>query len=426
MEIEQIIKYISLVLLIIFSAFFSGSEVAFFSLDRKRVKDLLKDNPLLLKYSLRLLEYPRRLLVTILIGNNIVNVAASIIAVSIALGYSRATGFPEEAAVIIQIILLTSIIIIFGELTPKIWATKSPITFAKGVAFPLYWISAVLFPISEFITEILLVFFRFIKVDKKKGAISHDDLHHLADLGHEHGTLEDHEQELIQSLVSVKTVIVREIMRPRVDMVAVATDSTIDEVLQTISESGHSRIPLYKGDLDEIVGIIYAKDLLKFLKDKNGQEKFEPEKIARKALFIPETKLSNDLMKEFQEKKMHLAIVVDEYGGTSGLVTLEDIIEEIIGEIRDEYDKEEDQINKISDKSYIVAGSISISELNENLNLGVDLADADYDTLGGFIFNKAEEIPKEGYTFEFNGNQFTVKEVINKRIKKIQIDLKNA
>lgn len=426
MDTDQIIKYILLVLLIICSAFFSGSEVAFFSLDRKKVKDLLKDSPLILKYSIRLLEYPRRLLVTILIGNNIVNVAASIISVTIALGIARSTGFSEEAVVTIQIILLTAIIVIFGEVTPKIWATKSPLSFAKSVAFPLYWISAMLFPLSELITEFLLLFTKFIKVDKKKGAITHDDLHHLANLGHEHGTLEEHEQELIQSLVSVKTVIVREIMRPRVDMVAVATGSTFDEVLQTISESGHSRIPLYKEDLDEIVGIIYAKDLLKFLKDKEQTEKFDPEKIARKALFIPETKLSNDLMKEFQEKKMHLAIVVDEYGGTSGLVTLEDIIEEIIGEIRDEYDKEEEQIIKISERSYIVTGSISISELNEHLNLGADLTDADYDTLGGFIFDQAEEIPKEGYTFEFNGNQFTVKEVINKRIKKIQIDLKNG
>jgi len=165
--------------------------------------------------------------------------------------------------------------------------------------------------------------------------------------------------------------------------------------------------------------------LLKFLKDKTQKERFSPLTIARKALFIPETKLSNELMKEFQEKKMHLAIVVDEYGGTSGLVTLEDILEEIIGEIRDEYDKEEEEISKISENTYIAKGSISISELNENLNLGIDLSNADYDTLGGFVFNQAEEIPKEGYSFEFNQTRFTVKEVANKRIKKIQIDMKN-
>ncbi|HOJ18889.1 MAG: HlyC/CorC family transporter [Ignavibacteriales bacterium] len=425
MEIEQLVKYVSLVFLIIFSAFFSGSEVAFFSIDKKKAKDLLSDHSLILKYSLRLLEYPRRLLVAILIGNNVVNIAASIISVTIALGIAKDANLSEELVITVQIILLTAVIILFGELIPKIWATKAPLSFMKAVAFPLYWISALIFPVSELITELLVVFYKFIKTDKSKGALTREDIHHLAKIGHERGTLEDHEQELIQSLVSVKTVIVREIMRPRVDMVAVSTDSSLEEVLQTISESGHSRIPLYKEDLDEIVGIIYAKDLLKFLKDKTQKERFSPLTIARKALFIPETKLSNELMKEFQEKKMHLAIVVDEYGGTSGLVTLEDILEEIIGEIRDEYDKEEEEISKISENTYIAKGSISISELNENLNLGIDLSNADYDTLGGFVFNQAEEIPKEGYSFEFNQTRFTVKEVANKRIKKIQIDMKN-
>ena len=425
MEIEQLVKYVSLVFLIIFSAFFSGSEVAFFSIDKKKAKDLLSDHSLILKYSLRLLEYPRRLLVAILIGNNVVNIAASIISVTIALGIAKDANLSEELVITVQIILLTAVIILFGELIPKIWATKAPLSFMKAVAFPLYWISALIFPVSELITELLVVFYKFIKTDKSKGALTREDIHHLAKIGHERGTLEDHEQELIQSLVSVKTVIVREIMRPRVDMVAVSTDSSLEEVLQTISESGHSRIPLYKEDLDEIVGIIYAKDLLKFLKDKTQKERFRPLTIARKALFIPETKLSNELMKEFQEKKMHLAIVVDEYGGTSGLVTLEDILEEIIGEIRDEYDKEEEEISKISENTYIAKGSISISELNENLNLGIDLSNADYDTLGGFVFNQAEEIPKEGYSFEFNQTRFTVKEVANKRIKKIQIDMKN-
>jgi gliding motility-associated protein GldE len=425
LEIEQLVKYVSLVFLIIFSAFFSGSEVAFFSIDKKKAKDLLSDHSLILKYSLRLLEYPRRLLVAILIGNNVVNIAASIISVTIALGIAKDANLSEELVITVQIILLTAVIILFGELIPKIWATKAPLSFMKAVAFPLYWISALIFPVSELITELLVVFYKFIKTDKSKGALTREDIHHLAKIGHERGTLEDHEQELIQSLVSVKTVIVREIMRPRVDMVAVSTDSSLEEVLQTISESGHSRIPLYKEDLDEIVGIIYAKDLLKFLKDKTQKERFSPLTIARKALFIPETKLSNELMKEFQEKKMHLAIVVDEYGGTSGLVTLEDILEEIIGEIRDEYDKEEEEISKISENTYIAKGSISISELNENLNLGIDLSNADYDTLGGFVFNQAEEIPKEGYSFEFNQTRFTVKEVANKRIKKIQIDMKN-
>jgi len=213
-------------------------------------------------------------------------------------------------------------------------------------------------------------------------------------------------------------------MKPRVDIVAVSTETTLDEMIKTITESGHSRIPLYNDDLDEIVGIIYAKDLLPFIKDEKLKVKLNPGEIARAALFVPETKYINDLMAEFQEKKMHIAIIVDEYGGTSGLITLEDIIEEIIGEIRDEYDKEEEQIVKLTDTSYLVSGSLQVDELNESLNLNIPTEETDYESIGGFVLEHAESIPKEGYSFESDGVKYTVKEVAKKRIKKIQIELK--
>jgi len=423
LEIDWLFKSIILILLIFLSAFFSGSEVALFSLDKRKLNNNFGNNPLLLKYITNLLEYPRRLLVTILIGNTIVNVAASIVAVTIALEYSIIYNIPENIALTVQIILLTTLIILFGELTPKVLAVRNPYKFSFIVAIPIYWLSVLLYPASELITELMKTVAGKFNFDRKKTVITHDEIKHLAELGHEKGTLEESENELIQSIVSYKTVQVREIMKPRVDIIAVSTETTLDEIVKTITTSGHSRIPLYNNDLDEVVGIIYAKDLLPYIKDEQLKSGFKPKEIARASLFVPETKYINDLMTEFQEKKMHIAIIVDEYGGTSGLVTLEDIIEEIIGEIRDEYDKEEEPIVKINDCSYLVSGSLQVDEINETLDLRIDTTEADYDTIGGFVLEHAESIPKEGYSFELDGIRYTVKEVAKKRIKKIQIDI---
>lgn len=410
-------------MLILLSAFFSGSEVALFSLDKRKLKEHSSTHPVVLKYISSLLDFPRRLLVTILIGNTVVNVAASIIAVTIALDYSDFYDIPTNFALTVQIILLTALIILFGELTPKVLAVKNPYRFSLFIAVPIYWLSVILFPVSEIITALIKSVAGRINMDRSKTVIMHDEIKHLAELGHEKGTLEENAHDLIQSIVTYKTVQVREIMKPRVDIIAVSTETTMDEMIRTITESGHSRIPLYNNDLDEIIGIIYAKDLLPFIKDEKLKAKFNPGQIARTALFVPETKYINDLMAEFQEKKMHIAIIVDEYGGTSGLITLEDIIEEIIGEIRDEYDKEEEQILKLTETSYLVSGSLQVDELNEFLELNIPTEESDYETIGGFVLEHAESIPKEGYSFNSDGVKYTVKEVAKKRIKKIQIDL---
>ncbi|MGE5499924.1 MAG: hemolysin family protein, partial [Syntrophothermus sp.] len=225
-------------------------------------------------------------------------------------------------------------------------------------------------------------------------------------------------------LVSFRTISVREIMTPRVDIVAVSDDSEFDEMLNIITESGHSRIPLYHSNLDEITGIIYTKDLLPYLKDGAGKEKLQLSKIARRAMFIPETKMISELMHEFQEKKLHMGIVVDEYGGTAGLITLEDILEEIVGEIRDEYDlEEESDIIKSGDNVYSVLGKTPIDEIKDRLDLDLYSENDDYDTIGGFIFNFTGEIPKEGYSFVYKNHKFTISEIENRRIKKIYIEI---
>jgi len=414
-------RIILLLILLILSAFFSGSEVALFSLDKRKLKNNPGINSLIGRYLLSLIDHPRRLLVSILIGNTIVNVAASIVAVSFALDILKITDFSKEFILTLQIIVLTILVIIFSELTPKIWAAKSPLTVAKLVSVPLYWFSVIIYPISETITEFIRTVLAKIKIDHGKAAISPEEITELAELGHEIGTLAEEEHGIIQSIVSFKSVAVQEVMTPRVDMVSISADTSLPELIEIIKSSQHSRIPLYKKNLDEIVGIIYAKDILKYLfnKDLNG---FDIIKTARKAMFIPKNKMINDLMYEFQEKKMHIAIVVDEYGGTAGLITLEDIIEEIVGEIRDEYDKEENPVVKIDENKYVVSGRISLDELNELLNTNISAENESFETLVGLVLNQAGHIPKEGYNFNLENFKFTVKEVTSKRINKVLIE----
>lgn len=422
MDVEWTIKLVLLFFLFILSAFFSGSEVALFSLNRRTLKSNLKGNSVTGRYLQLLLEHPRRLLVTILIGNTVVNVAASILGVTLALEAAAYYNWPRDIVLTIQIVLVTIFIIIFGELTPKVWANKNPLRVARIVSLPLYWINILLYPVAETLTEIIKSAVSRMSFDKSKSAISPEELTELADLSHERGAIIEEEHGLISSIVSFRTVAVHEVMTPRVDIIALSSDTGFDEILETISQTGHSRLPLYRNGLDDIIGIVYAKDLLPYIQNPDLRRQFSPEKIARKALFIPRTKLVSTLMQELQEKKMHISIVVDEYGGTAGLITLEDMIEEIIGEIRDEYDKEENPVNKVDDRSFMVLGKLSIDDLNELLNTNIKPENEDFETVAGMVLNHAGHIPKEGYSFELENHRFTVKEVLKKRIMKVLIE----
>ncbi len=420
MDIDWSFRIIILFVFLFLSAFFSGCEVALFSLDKRKLKNNIDLSPLVGRYLLNLVEHPRRLLVTVLVGNTIVSVSASIVSVSLALDIHKSSGLPEGLVISLQIIILAILIILFAELTPKVWASKNPLRFSKLVAIPLYWFSAIIYPFSETLTELIRFIVSKMNFDKGKAAISPEEITELAELGYEIGTLEE-EHGIIQSIVSIKSVTVHEVMTPRVDMTVVPHDIAFTELVDIIKESGHSRIPVYKDSLDNITGIAYAKDVLPYIR-KNGKPEFDVMKIVRGAMFIPKTKIINDLMYEFQDKKMHIAIVVDEYGGTAGLITLEDIIEEIVGEIRDEYDKEENPVSKIDDNKYLVMGKIPIDELNELLNMNISQEKEDYETLAGMILNNAGHIPKEGYNFNLENFKFTVKEVSKKRINKVLIE----
>lgn len=420
MDIDWSFRLLILFVLIILSAFFSGSEVALFSLRKKTIKDLHAG--IIKRYLFYLIDHPRRLLVTILLGNTVVNVAASVVAVSLALSLARQLGISRDAALTAQIIILTVIVVLFGELIPKVFAAKRPVRFGKVVAFPMYWTSAILFPISEILTEIIRVSISKLNFSNKKVVILPEEIPDLTKIGQERGTIFQQEHGIIQGIVEFSSVTAQEIMTARVDIMALHTGMKFDEVVKIMQSSGFSRLPLYKENVDEIIGIIYAKDLLRFIKNEKQKSEFSLSKLYRKVFFVPKTKKINELLYEFQREKMHIAIVVDEYGGTAGLVTLEDIIEEIIGEIRDEYDKEENPVTKIDDDHFYVLGKLPIMELNELLNTNIGTEDNSFETVAGLILNEAGSIPKEGYSFITDNYKFTVKEILKKRIKKVLIE----
>jgi gliding motility-associated protein GldE len=422
LDVGWLYRIIALLILLLFSALFSGSEVALFSLDEKKLDEVKRGSGLLGKYIDRLLSLPRRLLVTILIGNTVVNVAASIISVSFALEIAKIHNLPVDLTLLIQIIALTIIIILFAEITPKVWANKHPIYFSKIVAFPLFWINFLLSPISSLLSNLIKLATSKVRYDKFRTALSTHEITDLADIGVEKGTLVEEEHGLIHGLVAFKSINAREVMTPRVDVVAVPLDISFPDLIEMIKESGHSRIPVYKDDLDTIIGIVYAKDLLPYLHADLSKMEFSLEKVIRECMFVPETKLISILMQEFQSKNMHMSIVVDEYGGTSGIITLEDILEEIVGEIRDEFDDEEEEITEISENKFIVSGKADIDEIESILNVEIDVPDEDFETIGGFIFNHAGTIPDIGYSFEAYGFSFKVTAVENNRINTVEIE----
>jgi len=422
LEVDWSLKLILLAVLLVSSAFFSGSEVALFSIDKRKAKHLFNNHPLLFRYINTLINQPRRLLVTILIGNTIVNVAASIVAVTLAIELSPVIGISEELSIAIQIVILTIFILIFGELLPKVIATKNPVSFAKIVAIFLYWISVLVYPVAELLTELIRITTSKLNLQKVQSVLTKDEISDLTDIGKKAGTLEEEEHEIIKSIVSFRNILASEIMTPRVDMKSITVGMKFSQIVELINETGHSRFPLHEDELDKISGILYAKDLLPYISNGNSNEDLNLLSIIRKAIFVPKTKKVDDLLHEFQTKKTHIAIVVDEYGGTAGLITLEDIIEEVVGEIWDEYDKEEDVIEKLDDDHYMVLGKTPVDEINDIIGSEVIPDEPDYETVGGLVFKHAGFIPKQGYNFTVGDYKFTVKEVHRKRIKKILIE----
>lgn len=422
MDIDWYIQVFLLIVLLLTTALFSGLETALFSLDKEYLKIFKKKNSVLGAYLTELIDFPERLRITVIIVNSVTIIGEVFISLALAVKISMQYQISRELVILFIIILLTVLIFSLVELFPKALAVNHPIIFTKITCIPVYWTSILIYPVTKIIRDILKFTAWITGINKIINRINLEQIkidNDLADLSSEK---KQEDISLIKNLADFKEIIVREIMTPRVDVTAVSNDTSFQKLIEIIVDTNHSRIPLYNENLDNILGIIYAKDLLPYLKDEMDNNIPDLEKIARKAMFVPETKLISDLMHEFQEKKMHLSIVVDEYGGTSGLISLDDILEEIIGEIRDEYDNEEAEIIKLNNDSFLVLGKTSIDQVNEIMGINLYAEEEYYDTIGGFVLNYSGFIPKEGYSFTYKNHKFTVKEIRNRRVNKVLVE----
>ncbi len=405
MEISVYI-IISFIFLIMLSAFFSGTETAYFNIKTHR-----DDIPLKLK---DLLDNPRRLLVSILTGNTIVNVGIGSLAAIITYRISP----DNQNLILLQVIVVSIVLIIFGEILPKTIAMRSSSQFANIVYYPLRAFMILLHPITLILNGINKFVLRLIP-KKEESFDTEEELEILAELGEEKGSLEEEESDMIRSIIKFDDKTVREVMTPRVDILSLPSDASIDDAMDLIAKKQFSKIPLYRDNIDEITGIIYAKDLVPYLIGSRPSVKLQS--ISRNVYFVPEQKPIDDLLNDFKEKKISLAIVVDEWGGTSGMVTLEDIVEEVMGEIRDPYDLEKSPVSQINNENFIVDGKISIYDLEEEIEGMSFPEDRDYDTLGGLILDNLEDIPKQGESIVHDEWMIKVLDLDGNRITKVQI-----
>ncbi len=406
---EYIIIFIFLLIL---SAFFSGTETAYFHIRKHR-----KETPEKIK---SVLDSPQRLLVSLLTGNTIVNVSIASLAAYITAGFADDYTWSKSTLILMEVLVVSVVVLIFGEILPKMIAIKYSKEYALKMYTPLKIMMFILSPISQGFNAITNVVIKIIPFRKEKIFDSEEELKILAELGEEEGTLQEEESDMIQSIFDFKEKTVGEIITPRVDIVSLKSDESIDKAMDIIGERQFSKIPIYKDTIDNIKGILYAKDIIPYL--MGSRPNVNLQNLARQPFFVPETKPIDDLMEEFKLRKTSIAIVVDEWGGTEGLVTLEDVVEEVMGEIRDPYDQEESNVLKQSDGSFIVEGSITIYDLEEETDIEFP-EDRDYDTLGGFILDILTDIPQTGEQVEFNDMVFTVQTVENNRIGKIKIQI---
>ena len=406
---EYIIIFIFLLIL---SAFFSGTETAYFHIRKHR-----KETPEKLK---SLLDSPQHLLVSLLTGNTIVNVSIASLAAYITAGFADDYTWSKSTLILMEVLVVSVVVLIFGEILPKMIAIKYSKEYALKMYTPLKIMMFILSPIAQGFNAITNVVIKIIPFRKEKIFDSEEELKILAELGEEEGTLQEEESDMIQSIFDFKEKTVGEIITPRVDIVSLKSDESIDKAMDIIGERQFSKIPIYIDTIDNIKGILYAKDIIPYLMGSRPNVNLQT--LARQPFFVPETKPIDDLMEEFKLRKTSIAIVVDEWGGTEGLVTLEDVVEEVMGEIRDPYDQEESNVLKQSDGSFIVEGSITIYDLEEETDIEFP-EDRDYDTLGGFILDILTDIPQTGEQVEFNDMVFTVQTVENNRIGKIKIQI---
>ena len=415
-----LIKWILLGMLLLASALISGAEVAFFSLTPSIIEQAKESQPKRTEKIERLLKQPKRLLATILVANNFINIAVVLLFAN--LSNSLFIGVENELAqLFIEIVVITFIILLFGEILPKIYANRNNLSFAQFMAGTIYVLDTYfLFYITRpmsYVTHVLEKRF-----GQRSSSFSVDELSQALELTEQNDTTQE-EDKILQGIVSFGNTDTKQVMCPRVDVFALSTDMTLEEILPQLIQEGYSRIPVYKERLDKIEGILYSKDLMPNLHLPD----FDWTTLLRPAYFVPENKKLDDLLKEFQQKKIHIAIVVDEYGGTSGVVTLEDLIEEIVGDITDEFDDEDIEYSKIDEKNYVFEAKVSLKDFYRITELSFqeefEKAKGEAETLGGFIIEVAGHLPRLHQMLNFESVSFTIESVDKKRIKRVKVSL---
>ena len=405
-----------LLVLLLLSAFFSSSEIAMFSLASHRLENLAEEGRRGSRTLLQLKQDPHRLLVTILVGNNLVNIAMSSIATGL-LTYYIGSG---SVAVVIATIGITALVLLFGESAPKSYAIDHTESWALRIARPLKLAEYVLWP--------LIVLFDFLTraVNRVTGGqsaietsyVTRQEIRDIIETGEREGVLDEEEREMLQRTLRFNRTIAKEIMTPRLDMTAMPVDASIDEAIETCVQSGHARLPVYEGSLDNVIGIVHIRDLVRDNTFGESPADVDLEDVIEPTLHVPESKNVDDLLTEMREERLHMVIVIDEFGTTEGLVTMEDLTEEIVGEILE--GEEEVPIDRLGDDAAIVKGEVNVDEVNEAL--GIDLPEGEeFETIAGFIFNRAGRLVESGEVIEYDGLEIRVEQVENTRILKARI-----
>lgn len=418
LDANLIIGFVGIFILLFLSAIVSGAEVALFSLSQQDIDDSLNDSPAKGKIISNLLEKPKKLLATLLVANNFFNIGVVILFAYIGQNIFANISSPAFKFTL-EVILVTFLILLFGEVLPKVYASRNSIRFAKRVAYPLAFLDKVLSPVSLPMRAVTIYFQN--KLGKQKSNFSVNQLSQALELTDSEGTSTE-EQKILEGIVSFGNTDTKQVMSPRIDIFALEISETFAEIYPKIIETGFSRIPVYRDNIDQIEGVLFVKDLLPHI----DKEEFDWTSLIREAFFVPENKKLDNLLKDFQSLKSHLAIVVDEYGGTSGLVSLEDVIEEIVGDISDEFDDENLNFSQIDENNFLFEGKINLKDFYRIVDVDEDAFEArkgEAETLAGFILEILGNFPKKDQKVPFENCIFTVETVDKKRVKQIKVTI---
>lgn len=414
------IQFLLMFLGLAVSAIFSGSEVAFFSLSSRLENLTNSEDP----HSgdtriLTMLDKPRRLLATILIGNTFANIIASVMAAVITGSVVAQFGLSEVVVFTAEVVVLTFMILIISEITPKIIAINDPLSVSRRWSTFIYVLFLLLKPFAKLIADSTIIMERYLP--KPSNKMTTDDIRTMAEVSEQDGSIKEDEREIIENVIEFGNITVREIMTSRVNMIAVSTEDSLNDILGTIQDKSLSRMPLYENDLDNILGVIYAKDILPYLNVGKEEPSFNWKTISRNALFIPATKKLDDLLRDFQQEKTHIAVVVDEYGGTEGIVTMDDILEELVGDITDESSDDQQLYTQFKNGIFIFDAQIDLDDMEDVVEVELSSEDDDFETLGGLIYHLTESLPTVGERVTYKGLECTVHSVQNNRIKKVRV-----